>query len=208
MCSVMLIDISPSISSTLAVYPSDTAFKKTLNTSFDAGDGVTTSHFTTTSHLGAHVDGACHYTQDGVGVDQWPLERFVGPCEVLTINMAPSTRITPDQLPPTSAPRILFATGTYPDPSKFTTDFAAIHPDTVHELASRGVTLIGIDTPSVDRFSDTALPAHQAFAACNITILEGLVLNHVRPGPYELIALPLRIQDGDASPVRAVLRVE
>jgi arylformamidase len=37
-------------------------------------------------------------------------------------------------------------------------------------------------------------------------VLEGLVLDDVPEGRYELIALPLAISGADASPVRAVLR--
>jgi arylformamidase len=37
-------------------------------------------------------------------------------------------------------------------------------------------------------------------------VLEGLVLDHVPPGDYELIALPLPLAGLDASPVRAILR--
>jgi arylformamidase len=101
----------------------------------------------------------------------------------------------------------LFSTGSYGDPATFTSEFAGIHPDTIDILAARGCLLIGIDTPSVDRFCDTDLPTHNRIAQHGMTILEGLQLAHVDPGQYELIALPLRIEGGDASPVRAVLRV-
>ena len=37
-------------------------------------------------------------------------------------------------------------------------------------------------------------------------ILEGLVLDAVEPGEYELIALPLALAGLDGAPVRAVLR--
>ena len=50
------------------------------------------------------------------------------------------------------------------------------------------------------------LPAHAAFFAHDISIIEGIVLDAVPEGRYELIALPLRIEGADASPVRAVLR--
>ena len=39
-----------------------------------------------------------------------------------------------------------------------------------------------------------------------MAILEGLVLDGVPDGDYELIALPLKLATLDASPVRAVLR--
>jgi arylformamidase len=68
------------------------------------------------------------------------------------------------------------------------------------------VRLVGIDTPSVDLYSSKELPAHQRFLANDMAILEGLVLEEVPEGPYELIALPLRLLGFDASPVRAVLR--
>ena len=65
---------------------------------------------------------------------------------------------------------------------------------------------MGLDTPSVDLFSSKDLEAHQAFLRFDMAILEGLVLEEVPGGLYELIALPLKLEGFDASPVRAVLR--
>jgi arylformamidase len=104
------------------------------------------------------------------------------------------------------APRVLLATGTYPDPDRFTQDFAALSPELVDHLHAEGVRLIGIDTPSVDPFASKELPSHRRFLAHDMAILEGLVLDGVSEGMYELIALPLRLTGFDASPVRAVLR--
>ena len=66
--------------------------------------------------------------------------------------------------------------------------------------------MVAGDTPSVDPFESKELEAHQAFARNDMAMLEGLVLDHVDEGEYELIAPPLRIRGADASPVRAVLR--
>ncbi|MCB9855096.1 MAG: hypothetical protein H6818_05360 [Phycisphaerales bacterium] len=98
------------------------------------------------------------------------------------------------------------ATGTYPDPTNFNEDFAALEPDLIAWLNQRGVRTIGVDTPSVDLFSSKDLPVHQMFLQCDMAILEGLVLKDVEPGKYELIALPLKLIGFDASPVRVVLR--
>ena len=65
---------------------------------------------------------------------------------------------------------------------------------------------MGLDTPSVDPFSSRDLPSHQAFLRHDMAILEGLVLDDVPEGLYELVALPLRLAGFDASPVRAILR--
>ena len=66
--------------------------------------------------------------------------------------------------------------------------------------------MLGVDTPSVDPAAAKQLLAHAACLEAGITILEGLVLDHVADGEYELIALPLRLVGFEASPVRAVLR--
>ena len=119
----------------------------------------------------------------------------------------PRTRITLAHLRgDVHAERVLIATGTAPDPERFTEDFAALDPALVDALHQRGVRLVGIDTPSVDLFDDRALLAHQRFLAHDMAILEGLVLRDVPEGDYELIAPPLLLEGFDASPVRALLR--
>ena len=116
------------------------------------------------------------------------------------------TRITPEEIDAVTEERVLLATGTFPDPTVFNEDFAALSPELVDQFHERGVRLIGIDTPSVDLFSSKDLPAHARFLANDMAILEGLVLTDVAPGRYELIALPLPLVGFDASPVRAILR--
>jgi arylformamidase len=115
--------------------------------------------------------------------------------------------LTADMFPsPVMAERVLIATGTYPDPTHFNEDFAALSPEIVEHLHSEGVRLVGIDTPSVDLFESKDLPVHQACLRCDMAILEGLFLRDVPEGTYELISLPLRLVGFDASPVRAILR--
>ena len=107
----------------------------------------------------------------------------------------------------TSAPpRILLRLTDGFDPHVWPNGFRALAASTVELLSRHGVRLVGIDTPSVDPETSKDLPAHQAALRADMRILENLVLTHVEPGDYELIALPLRFANLDASPVRAVLR--
>jgi arylformamidase len=171
------------------------------------GANVTLSTLHSTVHAGAHADAPSHYGRDSAPIDQRPLGLYLGPCQVVRIQAARRTRIGPSEVnAPIVEERVLFATGTYPDPDQFTGDFAALEPALVDLLHGRGVRLVGIDTPSVDLFEDERLLAHQRFLAHDMAILEGLVLQDVPEGVYELIALPLRLVGFDASPVRAVLR--
>ena len=203
----MILDITPAITPALAVWPGDTAASREVLMELARGDAVTLSTLHATVHLGAHADAPSHYGLGAPPIEAMPLERYVGPCRVIRVAVARGRRIGPEAIPPDlRAERVLIATGTYPDPEHWNDDFAALEPATVDLLHERGVRLVGIDTPSVDLRSDAKLLAHQRFLANDMVILEGLVLDRVEPGEYELMALPLKLVGFDASPVRAVLR--
>ncbi|HRX84002.1 MAG TPA: cyclase family protein [Phycisphaerae bacterium] len=202
-----LYDISPPISEALAVYPGDTPPTREIICRIDRGDPVNLSALHATVHLGAHADAPRHYSQDAPGMDACDLDRYLGRCQVVRVAAHPRQLLTPADVPaPITAPRVLLATGTYPDPTRFTEDYAGLTPELIDHLQAAGVILVGVDTPSVDAFNTEGLPAHHACLRTDIHILEGLMLSDVPPGEYELIALPLRLVDCDGSPVRAVLR--
>ncbi len=209
----MLYDITPPITEALKVWPTDTPPSRELLAEISQGETVTLSTLHATVHLGAHADAPSHYARDGASIDQRSLDLYLGACQVMRVvrpSGGDSVRgrpLGPDDLSDEiRAPRVLFATGTYPDPTDFNEDFAALSPELVEHLADRGVILVGIDTPSVDLFTSKGLPAHQACWKRDMAVLEGLSLADVPDGVYELIALPLKLVGFDASPVRAVLR--
>lgn len=202
-----LIDISPLVSPRIAVWPGDTPFTRTVNLSMAGGANLDLSHIQTSVHVGAHADAPSHYAHPAPGIADRPLERYYGPCQVFDVTgRAPGSRLLPGDLDGrVSAPRILLATGSFPDPDRWNEDFVSLSPELVDSLARSGVTLVGIDTPSVDPMHDRELLSHQRLAAHDMAVLEGLVLAGVQPGLYTLIALPLRLEGADASPVRAAL---
>lgn len=203
----MIHDISPPISDRLAVWPGDTPPRREVLLDMRRGDNITLSTLHATSHLGAHADGPNHYGIDAPGIDARSIGDYLGPCQVVRIDGARGRRIgLEDWAGPIRAERVLFWTGTFPDPTAFREDFAALAPALIDRLADAGVRLVGIDTPSVDLFDSRDLPAHRACLRRDLAILEGLVLEAVPEGIYELIALPLRLVGFDASPVRAILR--
>ncbi|MCO4771403.1 MAG: cyclase family protein [Deltaproteobacteria bacterium] len=207
-----LIDISPVLSSRIAVWPGDVAFSRSVNLAIDEGANIDLSAITTTVHVGAHTDAPNHYAAGGEGISVRDLDRYYGRCLVVRVSVDPGARILPRDLPTAvsrreSVPaRVLFATGSFPDPDHFNEDFCSLSPELVVWLHDRGARLVGIDTPSVDPCHDATLASHTAIAARDMAILEGVVLTHVEPGEYTLIALPLRIEGADASPVRAALQ--
>ncbi len=203
-----VMDISPAITSDLKVFPGDTPPSREMLLDMKRGDHLTLSTLHTTVHLGAHVDGPNHYQADAPGVEGWPLDLFIGPCQVVDCypKSADANRISLGDLrSEITQPRVLLRTGTFLDPTHWQA-FPGLEPALVDHLADTGVRLVGVDTPSVDPPTATVLDAHHRFRVCGLAILEGLVLSHVEPGLYELIALPLPLVGFDASPVRAVLR--
>ncbi len=200
-------DITPVVSSRLAVFPGDTPYERQVAMAFDKGDHLLLSSIKSTLHIGAHADAPNHYHATGAGIDARPLQPYLGLCQVLSVQTAGAARIHPEHLGGREilAPRVLFHTGSFPDPESWCDDFKALSSALIELLASAGVRLVGIDTPSVDPADSKDLPSHQALFAHDMAVLEGIVLTGVPDGVYTLVALPLRLEGADASPVRAVL---
>ena len=204
-----LIDITPTVSERLAVWPGDIPYSRSVALDMQSGDHLTLSAITGTVHLGAHTDAPNHYAKDGAGMSERVLDHYYGLCQVIRVDIERGQRITPAHIGgPLTAPRVLFHTGTYPDPERWNDDFASLSPELVDFLADHGVVLVGIDTPSIDLSEDKVLLSHNAVARHDLAVLEGIVLEGVEPGNYTLVALPLKLEGADASPVRAVLVAE
>ena len=203
----MIYDISPPISPALKVWPGDVPPARTVQSDMAAGDNLTLSALTTSVHVGAHADAPSHYGAAAPAIHERSLDLYLGPAHVVRLAVPRGALLRPDALRDrVRAPRVLFATGTFPDPTAFNEDFAGFAPELIDHLHDRGVRLIGTDAPSIDRFDSKDLPAHNACLRHDMAILEGLALDAVPEGVYELIALPLRLVGYDGSPVRAVLR--
>jgi len=147
------------------------------------------------AHLGTHADAPAHVLSDGEAIGRVPLEAFIGPARV--VDLPGRGEVGPDRLPQRclGVARILFRTWG----KAFLSPLAALR------LAERGAILVGTDAMSIDPEDAEDLPVHRALLSRGVMLLEGLELKQVEPGDYRLIALPLRFEDLDASPVRAVL---
>jgi arylformamidase len=200
-------DISPTISAGIPVWPGDTRFEASATWEIGNGCPVHVSRMTMTTHLGAHTDAPSHYDPAGASIDAVALDPYIGPCRVIHCIGVPCVQPEHvagllDEVPP----RVLLRTYDKAPQAAWDAAFPAIAPETIALLASRGVVLIGTDAASLDPQDSKTLDAHHAVRQHKMAILEGVVLDAVAPGDYELIALPLKLAGMDASPVRAVLR--
>ena len=200
-------DISPEVSEKTAVFPGDSPYRRTVARDFAQGDNLALSSLQTTVHIGAHADAPSHYHPKGKDISQRPLDYYLGPCQIIAVRLPRGRRIMPGDidLGKIAAARVLFNTGSFPDPERWNNDFNALSPELIEALAKRKVVLVGIDTPSIDPEDSKALESHQSVHRHDMAVLEGLTLEGVPDGVYNLVALPLRLKDADASPVRAIL---
>ncbi len=201
-------DISAPLSADTPVWPGDTPFAEEAVWQIGPGCPVNVGRITLSPHTGAHADAPRHYDDAGVCIGDVDLQTYLGPCRVIHC-IGASPVVTPEMVEShleNVPPRVLLRTYTQAPVTHWDSEFCAVAPETIDLLASRGVKLVGIDTPSLDPQQSKTMDAHHRIRAHRMAILEGLVLDAVAPDDYELIALPLKFMRLDASPVRAVLR--
>ena len=172
------------------------------------GASVNVGAIATSVHTATHCDAPFHFTPAGATIEQLSPEVFVGPTWVVDVRDSDRNWLPRlESLDFAGTPRVLFHTGGWPDTGRFPERIPVMEPELPDWLADRGVYLIGVDLPSVDPLDSKTLDNHHALGRRGISILEGLWLDEVTAGRYELIALPLKIVGADGSPVRAVLRM-
>ena len=201
-------DISQALWAGLPVWPGDTAFAAERTWMLDGDCPVNVSKVSLSTHAGTHADAPFHYDPAGRTAEAMDLGRYIGPCRVIDARRAQG-RITRADVAGDLADipaRVLFRTFERFDHDAWPADFTTLDAGLVDALADLGVLLVGLDGPSIDPETSKELPAHNAVRRRGLSILEGLVLDDVPFGDYELIALPLPLVGLDASPVRAVLR--
>jgi arylformamidase len=160
------------------------------------------------SHTGTHMDAPRHFNDRNPTMDEVSLDHFYGPARVLEI--PGKEAIQAQDLRPFEIQRgeiILLKTrnSEFIRERQFRRDFSYLTLDAAQHLLDSGILTIGIDYLSLEKFDSQDFAVHHTLLDNNIIILEGLVLAEVPAGDYQLIALPLKIKEGDGSPVRAIL---
>jgi len=199
------IDISQPLRAGIAVWPGDPEFTSGGSSSIPSGDAYNVGQMSLGLHTGTHAESPLHFERHGLDIAACPLELFIGPALVVLANARLVIDLSFVQQFDILPERLLLKTGTGVERG-WHEEFAHLEGDAALFLASRGVRLLGIDSPSVDAARSTTWPAHRALARSGVVVLENLCLEAVQAGWYELVALPLNLPGMEASPVRAALR--
>ena len=186
---------------TCRVYPGDPAPEKKTLSSIEAGDLYNLTAFTMCAHNGTHIDAPCHFINGGKGVDELPLEAFVGRAYVaehqgiLTARDAERIKNAAKELDAEAAKRILIKGD------------AEVSSEAAEAFAKDGILLLGNESQTVGP-EDAPMAVHLLLLSANVVLLEGIRLSEVSEGVYLLNAAPLNLSGIDGSPCRAILIAE
>lgn len=202
------IDVSLVISGDATVYPGDDPIEVSPICSITDSCPCKITKLGWTTHFLTHVDPPSHFIVNGKSLDEIPLDRFIVDAVVHEVfgDSVTSEDILSLQLKPGDSLLLKSRNSRDWDGSgPFDVNHVYISKAAAAEIANIGLNLVGFDYVSIDQYGNEEYPAHRAILGAGIIVLEGLALRHVSPGRYKLFALPLKIEKGDGSPVRAVL---
>ncbi len=204
-------DISVPISNALVVWPGSPTVRIRNTSHVDNGDMATVSELIMSSHTGTHLDAPKHFIAGGATVDTLDLDVLVGWARVVQVDDSVND-ITAEVLEnlkiPVDTMRLLIKTRNSnlwaQGHTTFDEQYVGVSEDGARWLVERGVRLIGVDYLSVSPFADP-VPTHIVLLEAGVIPVEGLNLTDVPPGMYQLVCLPMKLQDGDGAPCRAIL---
>lgn len=182
------------------VYPGDFVprFRQQDNGSY------LTTEIRLSSHSGTHIDAPSHYIANGRSVDQVPFTSLLGWCRVLDLSGVEGMIAADDIAGKTGKRDKVLLKTSYSEKLDFEEDYPALCLEAAEILAGDGITCVGTDAPSIERFGGTG-DVHRALLSGGTAILELLDLHQVQEGDYWMAALPLRLRGLDGSPCRVIL---
>jgi len=203
-------DISVLLGEESIDYPGDTRYSRERMCTIKEGGPYELSRLVMIAHSGTHIDFPAHFIANGRRSDQYDIADFMLAAQVVEIE--DTEEIYPDELQHFDVranEALLFKT----ENSRrglcrsraFSAAYVYLSSEAAEFCVKKEVALIGLDYITIEKYGDETFPAHRKILGNNIPILEGVNLEEAPSGIYTLLCLPLKIKDGEASPVRAVL---
>jgi len=210
---VKIYDISMEIKQDMMVYKNkdEKRPRMQVNSDFSSGNSYE-STLTLELHTGTHMDAPLHMIPEGDTIDQQDLSKVVTACRVIDLSHV-EDKIKKEHLEKKDIKQgefLLLKTRNslrQEDSSQnlqFDFDFVYLDKDGAEFLKDKGIIGVGIDSLGIER-AQPEHDTHEILMGNKIVIIEGLVLKDILEGEYTLIALPLKIKNAEASPIRAVL---
>jgi len=171
------------------------------------------------SHTGTHLDAPYHFLEKGSKIHEISLKKLVSEAVLIKSRKKRNETVTKTDIQKfekkhgkiESFSSVIFLTGWQKNLQKkyYFTKNPGLSASAANYLASKKVSLVGIDSPSIDLGTDSKFSVHQIFAKKGILIVENLAnLEKIKSSKFHLVVLPLKLKGATGSPVRAIAFVE
>lgn len=211
-----IIDLTHAVANDMTVYPGGPKPQNKI-VSTVTKDGYKETEIHILSHNGTHMDSPNHVFEDGISLDKIDVLNFVGPAALIDCSsLTEGDIITYDFIEKNkeaidSSEFIIFKTNwsKYWNSDKYLANYPVISDEVVDFIINSNKKGIGFDTISVDSIDASILYKHHKILKNNILILENLTnLDLITSNTFILCALPLKFENSDGAPVRAIAMLD
>jgi kynurenine formamidase len=182
-------------------------------------DGYNLELLFLSSHTGTHLDAPYHFLEKGAKIHEISLKKLVSNAVLIKSRKKSNESVTKTDIQKfekkhgkiASFSSVIFYTGWQRNLQKkyYFTKNPGLSVSAAKYLASKKVSLVGIDSPSIDLGTDSKFSVHHIFAKKGILIVENLAnLEKIKSSKFHLVVLPLKLKNATGSPVRAIAFVE
>jgi arylformamidase len=197
-------DLTLPLAPQMIVLPADRPPEFEESKSISRGDPYNLTTITT----GTHIDVPKHFYDDGLTVDLLDLDHLLGPVRVIEIRgrrIIDKADLEKHAIQPKEIILLKTDNSSLITGDKFDPGFTYLAPDAARYLADVGIRTLGFDYLSVEDLNSAVPEVHYLLLSNGVIIIEGLDLSVVGPGEFRMVALPLKIKDGNGSPTRVIL---
>lgn len=208
-----VIDLTYTIKEEMTVFPG-TEMPKLINTSNYEKDGFRETSISMYSHVGTHMDPPAHIYPDRTTLDEFPASQFVGKGLVIDCrDLNEGEDITLDCIlkygkKAEEVDFLLFNTGwdKYWGTDKYFGDYPCVNDNVLDYVVNGNYKGIGFDTIGIDPVLDENLSRHKKlFKDKDIVNIENLKnLELCGEEIFKFSCCPLKIENSDGAPVRAI----
>ena len=182
-------------------------------------DGYNLEVLFLSSHTGTHMDAPYHFLENGAKIHEISLKKLVSEAALIQCRKSSDQYVTKTDIQKFEKKHgkienfssVIFYTGWQKNLQKkyYFTKNPGLSVSAAKYLASKKISLIGIDSPSIDLGKDSKFSVHQIFAKKGMLIVENLAnLDKIKSPTFHLVVLPLKLKNATGSPVRAIAFVE
>ncbi len=204
-----VIDLSHTINGNMSTYTKDEKFEAYDIASIEK-DGYNEKLLKLCTHTGTHIDAPSHMINKGKTIDEFSINDFIGIAIIIDVSNLKNVDIEDlikykEKI--NNCDFVILKTGwdKYWGSSKYLKGFPTLTERAAKWLCSFNIRGIGTDTISIDSFDSIDFEVHNTILSRGIIIIENITnLDEVREEEFTLVATPLKIENGDASPIRAI----